>query len=70
MDFRTKNIIRSFIGHLLPISSIGFSASGKLLFSASADWNLIVWDILNGSIYQRCTFNCPILHAEIHPTKE
>ena len=70
MDYLTKNVVRSLLGHLLPITSVGWSPSGNFVYSSSADWSLIVWDLLNGVIHRKFPFNCPILYAEIHPQNE
>lgn len=56
--------------HFLPITSIGWSPRNKAIYSTSADWSLIIWDLLNGTVQKKFYFNCPILHAEIHPNNE
>lgn len=52
----------------LPFSS--WSKNGKTLLTASTDWNLILWDVLNASIINRIRFESPLLYAEMYPGKE
>jgi WD40 repeat protein len=49
-DMATGKIIKTFKGHLLPITSIVYSPDGKTLLSGSEDRTLKLWDLISGEL--------------------
>ncbi|XP_049851817.1 retinoblastoma-binding-like protein E [Schistocerca gregaria] len=66
-DFETKGVAKILIGHVLPISSVSWSKNGKKLLTASLDWNVILWDLLNGTPDVKIQFESQVMKAVLHP---
>lgn len=45
VDLDTKDVIRSFDGHVKAVESLSWSRYGRYLLSASKDWKCVVWDL-------------------------
>ncbi|KAN0066185.1 chromatin binding protein [Thecaphora frezii] len=52
-DVETRAVLRVLEGHIRPVSSISWSACNRYLATASADWNVIIWDLAASSANRR-----------------
>jgi WD40 repeat protein len=48
IDTSSWQVIRTFEGHTLAVTSVAFSPDGRLLASGSADGTLKLWDVATG----------------------
>ena len=64
----TSKVVRQFYnGHNATITSLVFSTDSRLLFSASLDAAVCVWDIPTDRLIDLVTFPSPITSMSVHP---
>ncbi|CAI5442523.1 unnamed protein product [Caenorhabditis angaria] len=67
VDFITKNPVKVFTAHALPLSGISWSRDGRKLLTCSMDQTIAVWNVLTGQMIERIRYNSAILSAHFNP---
>eukprot|EP00036_Acanthoecidae_sp_10tr_P013018 CAMPEP_0206291036 /NCGR_PEP_ID=MMETSP0106_2-20121207/2921_1 /ASSEMBLY_ACC=CAM_ASM_000206 /TAXON_ID=81532 /ORGANISM="Acanthoeca-like sp., Strain 10tr" /LENGTH=469 /DNA_ID=CAMNT_0053721601 /DNA_START=3 /DNA_END=1412 /DNA_ORIENTATION=+ len=66
-DFDTRGVSRVMSGHTQTISAVSWSRNGRKVLSASADWHVMLWDVLNSERIISVKFDGPVFTATMHP---
>ena len=66
-DFMTRGISRQCSSHIHPVTSLSWSRSGRKLLSSSTDWNVIIWDVVQGEAELRLRFPSPVMKVQFNP---
>eukprot|EP00308_Calcidiscus_leptoporus_P004413 CAMPEP_0119356160 /NCGR_PEP_ID=MMETSP1334-20130426/4835_1 /TAXON_ID=127549 /ORGANISM="Calcidiscus leptoporus, Strain RCC1130" /LENGTH=490 /DNA_ID=CAMNT_0007370135 /DNA_START=28 /DNA_END=1501 /DNA_ORIENTATION=- len=67
-DFETHGVARTLHLHAARVSAVSWTRSSRRLLSASADSELILWEVLSGIPSVRVDLGgVEIVHAEMHP---
>ncbi|VBB29766.1 unnamed protein product [Acanthocheilonema viteae] len=69
-DLITKGVVKSWVCHGYSITSLSWSRDGRKLLTASNDWSVAVWDVLEGSRIERQIYGSPVLCAMFNPRKD
>lgn len=68
-DLEVRSILRWFLGHVKPITSVSWSPYGRYLASSSLDWNVNLWDLRHGpaKCVRTLRFTAPVLQVQFSP---
>lgn len=66
-DFVTRGIAKMISAHAHTICSIGWNRNGRKIISASCDFLVCIWDVLNGTCEKSFRFPGPIQSAQFNP---
>ncbi|VDO26199.1 unnamed protein product [Brugia timori] len=66
-DLITKGVVKSWVCHGYSITSLSWSRDGRKLLTASNDWSVAIWDVLEGSRIERQIYGSPVLCAMFNP---
>uniref|UniRef100_A0A915PKT5 Anaphase-promoting complex subunit 4 WD40 domain-containing protein n=1 Tax=Setaria digitata TaxID=48799 RepID=A0A915PKT5_9BILA len=69
-DLITKGVVKSWVCHGYSITSLSWSRDGRKLLTASNDWSVAVWDVLEGSRIERQIYGSPVLCAMFNPRND
>ncbi|MCP9262164.1 Retinoblastoma-binding protein 5 [Dirofilaria immitis] len=69
-DLITKGVVKSWVCHGYSITSLSWSRDGRKLLTASNDWSVAVWDVLEGSRIERQVYGSPVLCAMFNPRND
>lgn len=69
-DLELRTILRWFLGHVKPITSVSWSPYGRYLASSSLDWNVNIWDLRHGpaKCVRTLRFAAPVLQVQFSPS--
>lgn len=69
-DIETKSVLRLLSGHVRGVTGLGWSSGNRYLASASADWNVIIWDLgagVGGERKRSVRFDCAVVGVQVSP---
>ncbi|CAG9540625.1 unnamed protein product [Cercopithifilaria johnstoni] len=69
-DLITKGVVKSWVCHGYSITSLSWSRDGRKLLTASNDWSVAIWDVLEGSRIERQIYSSPVLCAIFNPRND
>uniref|UniRef100_A0A1I8ENS1 WD_REPEATS_REGION domain-containing protein n=2 Tax=Wuchereria bancrofti TaxID=6293 RepID=A0A1I8ENS1_WUCBA len=69
-DLITKGVVKSWVCHGYSITSLSWSRDGRKLLTASNDWSVAIWDVLEGSRIERQIYGSPVLCAMFNPRND
>lgn len=68
-DLETRGMIRYLEGHVKAVTSVAWSYTGRFLVSASADWNVVIWDLkpYPAARLRTVRFDAPVTQVSFAP---
>ncbi|KAK6103454.1 WD domain G-beta repeat family protein [Brugia pahangi] len=69
-DLITKGVVKSWVCHGYSVTSLSWSRDGRKLLTASNDWSVAIWDVLEGSRIERQIYGSPVLCAMFNPRND
>ncbi|VDN55627.1 unnamed protein product [Dracunculus medinensis] len=66
-DVITKGVVKTCGNHGVPITSLSWSRNGRKLLTASTDWSVVIWDVLEGARLERFVYGNAVISAMFNP---
>lgn len=70
VDSTTKAVAVHWICHAYSITALSWSRDGRKLLTASLDWTVCVWDVLDCTRIERFVYGSPVFSAIFNPRNE
>uniref|UniRef100_A0A0N5ATE1 WD_REPEATS_REGION domain-containing protein n=1 Tax=Syphacia muris TaxID=451379 RepID=A0A0N5ATE1_9BILA len=70
VDCTTKTLAVHWICHAYPITALSWSRNGRRLLTASLDWTVCIWDVLDCTRIERFVYGSPVFAAMFNPRNE
>lgn len=68
-DLETGGLLREFVGHVGPVTHLAWSYTARFLATASADWNVVIWDLKPTQVatVRTLRFDAPVAQVAFAP---